>query len=165
MSEQKRVDTSILKNNPYKQNGVISDNSYSPWSSMKVDPAVYDQYDYAVTEDIVLLNDRKDTDEKLYNIFYDSSWGKKYKKEKENDIIKIQKEDIPKIFYYCKDELYKQKKISTFEFIIAINEFFDFNYDYIYKNILSVKMKADLYDDLYKLGHMNDIINQEEQLF
>ena len=160
---QKRIDTSLIRNSTYKQGGVISDNSYAPSTSMKVDPTVYDRYDFALTEDIVLLNDRKDTNEKLYNIFFDSSWGKKYYQK--NAILKINKEDIPKIFYYCKDELYKQKQISTFEFVIAVNEFFDFNYDYIYKNVMSVKMKADLYDDLYKLGHMANKDNQEEQLF
>ena len=164
-AERKRIDTlSLLKNNSYRNGGVIGENSYNGSSSgMAVDPAVYDRYDFAVTDDIVLLNDRKDTNERLYNIFSDSSWGKKYMKD--NAICKINKEDIPGIFYYCKDKLYEQKKISTFEFIIAINEFFEFNYDYIFKNVLSVKLKADLYDDLYKLGHMDNKGDLEEQLF
>jgi hypothetical protein len=39
---------------------------------MTVSPVVSDQYDYALTEDIVLLNERKDTAEKIYEIWVNS---------------------------------------------------------------------------------------------
>jgi hypothetical protein len=161
---QGRIDTlSLIKNNSYKNGGVISDNSYNSSSKMVVDPTMYDRYDFAMTDDIVLLNERKETNEILYNIFHDSSWGKKYMKD--NEISKINKEDIHNVFYYCKNELLKNKNLSIFEMLIAINEFFDFNYNYIFKNVLSVKLKAELYNDLYKLGYMENKEDLEEQLF
>lgn len=163
-NQNQRIDTlSLIKNNPYKNGGVVTDNSYNSYSKMAVDPTMYDRYDFALTDDIVLLNERKETNETLYEIFHDSSWGKKYMKE--NEVCKINKEDIQNVFYFCKNELLKVKNISIFELLIAINEFFDFNYDYIFKNVLSVKLKAELYDDLYKLGYMDNQEDLEEQLF
>jgi hypothetical protein len=45
---------------------------------MEVSPIVANQYEYALTEDIVLLNDRKDTANKLYDIWIDSPYAKNY---------------------------------------------------------------------------------------
>ena len=50
-------------------------------------------------------------------------------------------ENIEEVFNYTKTELDKVKKLNPIELIIAINEFFDFNYDYVYKKVLTPKMK------------------------
>ena len=55
-----------------------------------------------MTEDIVLLNERKDTAEKLYKIYQEAPFAEKYK-VKESNVIKIPKEDIIKVFYYTKE--------------------------------------------------------------
>lgn len=161
-----RINTDdLLKNNKYKSGGVITENSFnSSPASIKVDPGLSDRYDYAVTENIELLNDRKDTTEKLYEIFQKSPFKKKYVTT-DGKTIKIPKNEIPDVFYYCRDELKKVKPLSTYEFMIAICEFFEFDYKHIFNNVMSTKMKADLFDNLYKLGDINPNISNEEQLF
>lgn len=159
-----RINTnSLLKNNAYKNGGVVGDNAFNSSSTaMRVDPTLSDRYDFATTEDIVLLNERKDNAEKLYEIFINSPFKEKYMKGTE--VVKIDKEDILKIFYYCKQHLEKEKSLSTYEMIIAINEFFDFNYDYVFKKILSIKMRSELYADLCRMGKIK-VNEEEERLF
>lgn len=66
----------------------------------------------------------------------DSPYSKKYKSE--NGVItKIPKEKIPEIFEYTKKELAKIKQLTAMEVVIAINEFYDFNYDHVYKKVLT----------------------------
>jgi hypothetical protein len=36
--------------------------------------------------------------------------------------------------------------------VIAINEFFDFNYDYIVKKVLSPKLKSEILEEYYHNG-------------
>jgi len=52
-------------------------------------------------------------------------------------ILKIPKDNISEVFNYVKKELQQVKKLNPMELIIAINEFFDFNYDYVYKKVLT----------------------------
>ena len=44
----------------------------------------------------------------------------------------------------------KQKKLTAYETVLAINEFFDFNYDFIVKKVLSPKMIAEILEDYYE---------------
>jgi hypothetical protein len=43
-----------------------------------------------------------------------------------------------------KENLSKQKKITAYETVIAICEFFEFNYDFVVKKVLSPKMIAEI---------------------
>ena len=43
--------------------------------------------------------------------------------------MKIPKENIPEVFEYTRKELAKVKTLTAMEVVIAINEFYDFNYD------------------------------------
>ena len=111
------------------------------------------QYDYALTDDIVLLNDRKDTEQKIYNIFINSPFAEKYVYH--DKAKKIIKDDIFKIFYYTKDELLKIKKLNTFEYVLAIADFYDFNFDYIIKKVLSPKIMCELLQDIYDMNQQS----------
>ena len=129
---------------------------------MAVSPVVSDQYDNALTEDIVLLNERKDTAEKIYDkTLQDSSMSQGSK-----TAPKIPKEDIGKIFYYVKNQLSKKKKLTMYEMIIAINEFFEFNYEYVVKRVISPKIKAQILEDYYNNGMKQRMDNNiAEKLF
>jgi len=39
-----------------------------------------------------------------------------------------------------------------YEIIIAINEFFEFNYEYVVKRVISPKIKAQILEDYYNNG-------------
>ena len=58
-----------------------------------------------------------------------------------------------------KEKLLKVKTISAYETVIAINEFFDFNYDFVVKKVLSSKMMAEILEDYYTNMGMADRIN------
>ena len=44
------------------------------------------------------------------------------------------------------------KTLSAYEMVIAINEFFDFNYDYVVKKVLSPKIRTEILEDYYHNG-------------
>lgn len=106
-----------------------------------------------MTDDIVLLHERKDTAEKLYSIWEDSPFAKQYEVDTSTFVVhKIPKEETSKIFYYMKNKLAEVKTLSAYEMVIAINEFFNFNYDYVVKKVLSPKIKAEILADYYNNG-------------
>ena len=111
---------------------------------------VASQYDFATTEDPELLTDRKDTAEIIYKIFVDSSYNDGRFLIEGTQVMKIPKDSINEVFNYVKDELLSIKKLNPIELIISINEFFDFNYDYVYRKVLTPKMKQELLEDYYK---------------
>ena len=143
--------TKTLSNDNYFANNEY--NTDLQQQKMEVSPVVADQYDYALTEDIILLNERKDTTNKLYEIWQQSPYIKQYSVNTSiYNVPKIPKEDISKIFYYMKTKLQEIKTLSAYEIVIAINEFFDFNYDYIVKKVLSPKIKSEILEDYYNNG-------------
>lgn len=125
-----------------------------------------------MTDDIVLLNERKDTEQKLYDIWVVSPYVKQFtpvlisEEPLVYNIPKIPKEEISKIFYYMKNKLSEVKTLSAYEMVIAINEFFDFNYDYVVKKVLSPKIKAEILEDYYNNGMKERMDNNAaEKLF
>ena len=143
--------TKTLSNDNYFANNEY--NTDLQQQKMEVSPVVADQYDYALTEDIVLLNERKDTTNKLYEIWQNSPYIKQYSVNTSiYNVPKIPKEDISKIFYYMKNKLSEIKTLSAYEMVIAINEFFDFNYDYVVKKVLSPKIRTEILEDYYHNG-------------
>lgn len=155
----KRINTTkTLSNDNYFANNEY--NTELQQQKMEISPVVADQYEYALTEDIVLLNERKDTADKLYDIWINSPFFKQYSvNETTGNIPKIPKDEISKIFYYMKNELSKIKTLSAYETVIAINEFFDFNYDYVVKKVLSPKIRAEILEDYYNNGMKERIDN------
>lgn len=116
---------------------------------MRVHSDVADQqYDYATTDNADVLNDRKDTEELIYQIYLESPYsdGRFINKDQ---LIRVPKDCIEEVFNYFKNKLESEKKLSPRDLIICINEFFDFNYEYVYKKVLTPKFKADLLEDYY----------------
>ena len=75
-------------------------------------------------------------------------------------VIKIPKDSVAEVFNYVKDELLNIKKLGPIELVIAINEFFDFNYDYVYRKVLTPKMKQELLEDYYKNEGVKKQVNE-----
>lgn len=156
---RKRINTTkIFDNEDFINGGTYTEGTGR--MSIAISPLVEEQYDYSVAEDIVLLNDRNDTTQIIYDIFMNAPFAPCYR-DVETGIIKIPKDDIPRVFYYVKDRLLKRKKISAFETVIAINEFFEFNYDYIVKKVLSTPMMTEILNDYYVNLGMKDRIEDE----
>lgn len=142
-----RINTGkMLSNDSYYTGGIDSDVINN--TNISISPIISDQYDYSVTEEPELLQERKKTNEELYKIFIESPFATEYI-DKDTHLIKIPKEDIEKVFYYMKENLLKIKNLSAYELVIAINEFFDFNYDYVVKHVLSTKMMSEILEDYY----------------
>lgn len=141
-----RINTAkVLHNSYFSGEATNTDFSQTP---MVISPLVADQYDYALTDDIVLLQERKDTAEKIYEIFINSPYANSFK-VKDSPIIKIPKDSIAEVFNYTKDALKKIKNLTASELVMSINEFYDFNYDYVYKKVLTPQMKQELLEDYY----------------
>jgi hypothetical protein len=75
-------------------------------------------------------------------------------------VMKIPKDYISEVFNYVKDELLNIKTLNPIELIISINEFFDFNYDYVYRKVLTPKMKQELLEDYYKNEGVKKQVNE-----
>ena len=58
-----------------------------------------------------------------------------------------------------KNKLAEVKTLSAYETVIAINEFFDFNYDYVVKKVLSPKIRAEILEEYYQNGMKERIDN------
>lgn len=163
----KRINTSKMLSN----NGYFSSVDFGEMGSpqkMAVSPIVEDQYEFAMAEDVVLLLDRKDTAEKLFEIWVSSPYIEKFSNIKTTGTTapKIPKEYIQEVFYYMKNKLTEKKELSTQELVMSINEFCDFNYEYIVKKVLSDKMRADIIEEYYNNGMKERIdINVDTKLF
>lgn len=152
-----------LSNDSYFSGG--SENLAASTRQIAVDPLVEDRYQESVTEDPVLLQDRIDTDNRIYEIFTNAPWRERYTLP--DGTIKIPKEDVGKVFHYTREKLSKQKKLTSYEMVIAINEFYDFNYDYVLKKVLSPKIISEILEDYYQNMGQADRIDAvaEEPLF
>lgn len=161
-----RINTSkMLSNNGYFTSVDFGENVSK--QSLKPSPVIDEQYDFAMTEDIVQLLDRQETADILYKIWQDSTYRQQFKETSPGtNAPKIPKEHIQEIFYYMKGKLIEQKKISTQELVMAINEFFGFNYEYIVKKVLSPKMMAEIIEEYYNNGMKERIdVTVDEKLF
>lgn len=162
-----RINTSkMLSNNGYFSS--VDFGEMGKPQKMAVSPIVEDQYDFAMTEDPTLLLDRKDTADKLFEIWKSSPYYGKFTSIKTTGTTapKIPKENIQEVFYYMKTKLTEQKELSTQELVMGINEFFEFNYDYIVKKVLSDKMRADIIEEYYNNGMKERIdVNVDAKLF
>ena len=162
----KRINTSkMLSNNNYFSTVDFGENVSKQANTPS--PAVSDQYDFAMTEDVVQLLDRQENAELLYEIWIASPYKKKFKETTSGtNAPKIPKEHIQEVFYYMKSKLTEEKNISTQELVMAINEFFEFNYEYIVKKVLSPKMKAEIIEEYYNNGMKERIdITIDKKLF
>lgn len=150
----------MLSNNGYFSSVDFGEVYATPTTAMKPSSFVEDQYDFAMTEDVIMLLERKDTGEQLFKIWQESPYAKQFPQQTSGITApKIPKEHVQEVFYYMKNKLTEIKTLSAQELVIGICEFFEFNYDFIVKKILSPKMKAELIEEYYNNGMKERIDN------
>lgn len=137
-----QINTNKVLNNKWNTGGGQTALS----GSISISPDVTSQYDYALTDDPVLLNERKSTAELLYKIFKESPYFEKYGKS----IKKVEKDDIREIFHYFCKKVLKGKHLNSYELFLSICEFFDFNYEFVWNEVASIPMKSSILEILYK---------------
>lgn len=129
---------------------------------IRVSPYVADQYDEATCDDPILLRERKDAQEQLYEIYRKSPFFNEFRTQ--DGLIKIPKERINATFYYLRDHLLRKKKLSSFEVTIAIATFLDLNYDYLVHHVLNSKMMSEILNDFYENGMAKRIEEEAEDM-
>jgi hypothetical protein len=115
------------------------------YSTITVDPIVYDQYKETTTNDIMALYTERITDELMYDIYLVSPFFEKY----EQNYKKIERLDLYPIYEYFRNELRKQNQnLNIIQIMIAIFEFFELNYDKMYKDVIPIKDKSEILQTL-----------------
>jgi len=154
-----RINTAKTLHNSYFD-GDKYDLTFNNNAPMQVHSAMSSQYDYAVTEDPELLMERKKTAELIHDIFVASPFNDgrfNYVDCKGATLMKVPKDSINEVFYYVKKELDEKKKLNPIEMLIAINEYFEFNYEFVWKKVLTPQLKQEVLED-YKSNGMSDKI-------
>lgn len=163
------INTAAVFNNGWNSGA----NEQTFTGTISVHPDMEKTYDYVLTSDPVLLQERKQIQEDLYEIFKDSPFFEKYSGVRENPTNpeekiyyakKIERSDVANLFFYMKEQLEQNQQLNITELIMHICEFFELNYDYIINTVLTTPLKAKLYKEVYHSGHKK-IIDESETLF
>lgn len=109
-------------------------------------PLVSDVYEESTTGDMDGLINRKIIEEDFYKLFIASPWFEKYG----SDDKKVDKKEIPEIYYYFKEESGKHYNYNLVEVLCAICELFNLNYSHVYNNVLSLEDKSKILEILEK---------------
>ena len=140
MSNERRNTTKVL-NNTY--NAV--DRETGTTSAISVSPLVSHLYQESVSEDITDLYQSKINDEMMYELFVESPFYEKYK----TSTKKIDKADAYDIYVYFRDKLIeKNANLNIIQIFFAIMEFFEFNYDKMYNDVISINDKSQILESL-----------------
>lgn len=98
--------------------------------AMKIDDRVSSLYEDQHSENMFETRTLKTLNEEIYKIFKESPFYEKYKNPK-----RVDKGDMVKMYYFFKDKLLKEKAYSNAQIFMAFAEFFQINYDQLYKEI------------------------------
>lgn len=136
-----RRNTTKVLNNSY--NAV--DRETGTTSAITISPFVSHLYQESVSDDISDLYQTKITDEMMYDLFLESPFYDKYK----NSTKKIEKSDAYEIYIYFRDLLMEKiPSINIIQIFFAIMEFFEFNYDKMYNDIISINDRSKILEVL-----------------
>lgn len=154
--KRKRINTTRALSNESFYNGGIETEVINT-QTISISPLIESQYDYAVTDDPVLLQERKRNNEILYEIFEASPFRYSYV-DPNTSMIKVPKEDIAKVFHYSKLHLTKRcSDISARELLMLINEFYGFDYNYVVKHIIGSRLYSEVLEEYYNDGQRSRI--------
>jgi len=129
-------------------------------TEISVLPLVSDMYEESTTNDMDTLLSRKMIEKELYDIYLSSPFFDKYGDE----LKKIEKKEIPEVYYYFRDEL-KKLNHNKVEILCAICEFFDFNYSNMYNNVLSLEEKSNILEILENDYGLQNKFKHSKKLF
>lgn len=129
---------------------------FTTGSSISVDPMVYDQYDEATTSDITELYSDRITSDLIYDAYISSPFYEKYGTNPK----KIEKSDYYDIYIYFRDFLnnIEDHKLNSVQIFISISEFFELNYEKLYKDIIPITDKSKILETIYDVyGHKSKL--------
>lgn len=126
-----------------------------------INPAVSDMYEESITEDIEGLRQRKTLEEEMYQLYIESEFYKKYKKE----CKRIERPDIPLVYAYFKKKLKEKGTYNMVEIFCAIAEFFELNYKVLFNDIISLDDKGIIMSVLDANNGLDSEYDNCEQLF
>ena len=112
-------------------------------SGISISPFVSDRYEESTSDNIEEIYLRKRINEKMIELYEESPYFAKYGKER-----KLEKADIPEIYYTFKSELRKDNSYNLVQIFCAIAEFFELNYKSLYNDIISLEDKAEILENL-----------------
>lgn len=120
---------------------------FTPGSSITVDPLMDEQYEDALTNDISEVYTTRITRELLYDAYIASPFFEKYGQNPK----KIDKNDYYDLYVYFRDYLNNldEHKLNMVQIFISILEFFELNYDKMYKDIIPIVDKSKILETLY----------------
>lgn len=130
-------------------------------NTLTIDPAVSDNYKEILSEDLDEVYNLKQLDEALNELYENSPWYEKYGK----NIKKIERGDIYDMYYYFKERLENTKMYSIVHIFCSICEFFDFNYKYVYNDIVSLRDKAHILETLEEKYGLENYFSKSVKLF
>jgi hypothetical protein len=117
---------------------------------MRIDDRVSDLYEDQYSENMVDVRTVKKLSEDIYNLFQLSPFYEKYKNPK-----RVDKGDMIKMYYYFKEKLIPQNTYSSSQIFMGFAEFFQINYDQLYKDI-GVMDKENLLKELHTHSGLNN---------
>lgn len=122
---------------------------FTTGSSITVDPLLDEQYEDTLTNDISEVYTTRITRELLYDAYISSPFFEKYGKNPK----KIDKTDYYDIYIYFRDYLnsLEDHKLNMVQIFISILEFFELNYEKMYKDIIPIVDKSLLLEVLYEV--------------
>lgn len=130
-------------------------------STLSIDPMASENYKEILSEDLDEVYNLKQLDEALNELYISSPWYSKYGK----NIKKIERGDMSDIYYYFKEHLENTKMFGIVHIFCAICEFFDFNYKYVYNDIVSLKDKAHILEALEEKYGLENYFSKSVKLF
>jgi len=117
--------------------------------TLKVDSNIFSVYEDTISENLVEYRNIKSLNDEMYKIFNGSDYFEKYKRYR-----KVDKSDLPIMYYYFKEKLSMLKMYTDMEIFIAFAEMFQISYEQLYSDI-SVSDKENILKELdnkYKLN-------------
>ena len=137
-----------ILNNSFNAN----EGDYQDYTSpIAVNSQVSDRYEESTTDNMMGVLNKKNINELIYSIYVDSKFLEKYGKSYK----KIEKSDIPDIYYYFKEEMEKNKIYTITEIFLGIVEFFELNYNVMYNDIISIQDKEKILDEMTEMYGLN----------
>jgi len=129
--------------------------------TISINPAAADMYEETTTKDIENLYTNRALREKMFDLYQNSDYYKKYKQ----DPRKVDRGDTQDIYYYFKDRLSESGEYTIVQIFCTIAEFFDFNYKTLYQDVITLEDKVKLMDALKDMYGLEKELNPEKQLF
>lgn len=125
-------------------------------STISVDPTHDGQYAESMSSDITELYTTRITDELLYDAYVNSPFFEKYGQNPK----KIEKSDYYDVYVYFRDFLnnHQDHKLNIVQIFISISEFFELNYEKMYKDIIPITDKSKILETIYDVyGHKSKL--------